>query len=302
MEIRQLEYFIAVASEMNFSRAADRVHVVQSALSTSVGKLEKELGVELLDRSRRQIRLTPAGEIFLENARRVVLTARSAKESISDYRGQLSGTVEFGSLVSFGPLEVPRILGDFHRTHPLVRINLRQSQSGSMSYLVAIADGSMDLALVSEPERFPANVNMRLLSEEPMIYVCRPDHSLASREYVDIRELAEEYILGFSAGFGLQRVVAKAFAEAGMTPRTPNELTIDFSAAADLVRHGLGSIFMPLSEAGRFPDLVSLPIVPEIHCRIFLAWAKGEPVRRASATLAELLLESAGRASRPPKP
>ena len=77
MELRQLEYFIAVASEMNFSRAAQRVHVVQSALSTSVSKLEKELGVELFDRSRQQIKMTPAGELFREHARRVIHTART---------------------------------------------------------------------------------------------------------------------------------------------------------------------------------------------------------------------------------
>ena len=72
MELRQLEYFLAVAGEMNFSRAAQRAHVVQSALSMSIGKLEKELGVELFDRSKQQIKITPAGELFREHARRVI--------------------------------------------------------------------------------------------------------------------------------------------------------------------------------------------------------------------------------------
>src|SRR5215813_5800177 len=121
VELRQLEYFIAVASEMNFSRAAQRVHVVQSALSTSVSKLEKELGVELFDRSRQQIKITPAGELFREHARRVIQTARLAKDSMSDYRGALTGTIDVGSLVAFGTLDVPKVLGDFHRTWPLCR-------------------------------------------------------------------------------------------------------------------------------------------------------------------------------------
>ncbi len=128
MEIRQLEYFIAVASEMNFSRAAQRVHVVQSALSRSVSKLEKELGVELFDRSKQQIKITPAGELFREHARRVIHTTRLARDSISDFRGTLSGTVEIGSMISFGALDVPRILGEFHQTYPFVRIRLRDSQ------------------------------------------------------------------------------------------------------------------------------------------------------------------------------
>lgn len=108
-----MEYFVAVADELNFSRAAHQVHVVQSALSTSVAKLEKELGVALFDRTRQQIRLTPAGEIFRDNASRVINTARQARDSIGDYQGQLSGTIEFGSIVSFGTLQVPRVLGSF---------------------------------------------------------------------------------------------------------------------------------------------------------------------------------------------
>src|SRR4029079_1863762 len=100
---------------MNFSRAAQRVHVVQSALSTSVGKLERELGVELFDRSRQQIKITPARALFREHARRVIQPARLAKDSMSDYRGELTGTVDLGSLVSFGRLYVPKVLGDFHR-------------------------------------------------------------------------------------------------------------------------------------------------------------------------------------------
>jgi DNA-binding transcriptional LysR family regulator len=96
MELRQLEYFVAVAGEMNFSRAAQRVHVVQSALSTSVGKLEKELGVELFDRTKQQIRITPAGELFREHALRVIQAARLAKDSMTGYRGELTGTVDLG--------------------------------------------------------------------------------------------------------------------------------------------------------------------------------------------------------------
>lgn len=103
MELRQLEHFVAVAGEMSFSRAVQRAHVVQSALSTSVGKLEKELGVELFDRTRQQIRLTPAGELFHTHATRVIQAARYAKDSIGNFRGELTGTVDLGALITFGP-------------------------------------------------------------------------------------------------------------------------------------------------------------------------------------------------------
>jgi DNA-binding transcriptional LysR family regulator len=290
MELRQLEYFIAVVSEMNFSRAAQRVHVVQSALSTSVGKLEKELGVELFDRSRQQIKITPAGELFREHARRVIQTARLAKDSMSDYRGEVTGTVDLGSLVSFGRLNVAKVLGEFHRRYPYVRIRLRQSQTGSMAYLSAIGDGSLDLALVSSPSRIPSRVEMRLLAEEPMVFVCRPDHRLAQREGVAITDLAEEDLIGFPLEFGLRRLVEDAFAAAGTTARTPYEVALEYSVGADLVRNGLGSIFMPASEAERFGDLRAITVRPVVMWRILLASAP--QLGPASAKLAEMLVEA----------
>jgi DNA-binding transcriptional LysR family regulator len=88
VELRHLEYFVAVAAEWNFSRAAARIHVVQSALSGSVSRLEKELRVELFDRSKRQIALTAAGEVFLEHAREVIHTAHQARTSVDAFRDQ----------------------------------------------------------------------------------------------------------------------------------------------------------------------------------------------------------------------
>ncbi len=131
MELRQIEHFIAVAGEMSFTRAAERAHVVQSALSTSIAKLERELGVELFDRSRQRISLTAAGEAFRPHAYEVLHAARAAAESAGKFRGSLMGTVEFGSLISYGPVDVARALGDFHRAHPFVRLRLRLSQAGA---------------------------------------------------------------------------------------------------------------------------------------------------------------------------
>ncbi|MGH3726311.1 MAG: LysR family transcriptional regulator [Mycobacterium sp.] len=293
MELRQLEHFVAVASEMSFSRAVQRVHVVQSALSTSVGKLEKELGVELFDRTRQQIRLTPAGELFREHAIRVIQAARYAKDSIGDFRGELTGTVDLGALISFGPLDVPKVLGQFHRDYPLVQIRLRQSQSGSNAYLSAIADGTLDLALVSAPDRFPAGIQMRLLCQEPMMFVCRPDHRLADRSHAAITELVDEHLIGFPAQFSLRRLVEDAFTAAGVTVFTPHEVALEYSIAASLVQHGLGTIFMPESEAARFPHLRVLAVRPAIMWKIYLASAEQSRLGPASAQLAGRLVASA---------
>lgn len=293
MELRQLEHFVAVASEMSFSRAVQRAHIVQSALSTSVGKLEKELGVELFDRTRQQIRLTPAGELFRTHATRVIQAARYAKDSIGDFRGELTGTVDLGALISFGPLDVPKVLGQFHRDYPLVQIRLRQSQSGSNAYLSAIADGTLDLALVSAPDRFPAGIQMRLLCQEPMMFVCRPDHRLADRSHAAITELVDEHLIGFPPQFSLRRLVEDAFTAAGVAAFTPHEVALEYSIAASLVQEGLGTIFMPVSEAARFPHLRALAVRPAVTWKIYLASAEQSRLGPASAQLAERLIASA---------
>jgi DNA-binding transcriptional LysR family regulator len=295
MELRQLEYFIAVATEMNYSRAAQRVHVVQSALSTSISKLERELGVELFDRSKQQIKMTPAGDLFREHALRVIHNAQLAKDSINDYLGELSGTVQVGSLISFGALDVPKILGEFRRTYPFVQIVLRLSPKGSMPHLAAVAAGSLDLAFVSAPDRFPAGIDMRLLVEEPVLFVCRPDHHLAQRDRIGMAELAREELIGFPADVGLRRVLENAFAAAGVTSPTSNEVAVNHWVASSLVRHGLGTIFMPASDAGRFPDLCAVPLEPEIVWPIYLAMGGPTQIAPAAAKLAELLLSSAAR-------
>ena len=144
-----MEYFVAVAAELSFSRAAQRIHVVQSALSASVAWLEKELGVELFDRSKRQIALTAAGQVFLEHAREVMHAAHRARSAVDVFRDQLTGTVTLGTLMSWGTLNLPAALEEFRCSNPLVTVQLRQSVTGSAGHLTAIADGRMDLALVS---------------------------------------------------------------------------------------------------------------------------------------------------------
>jgi DNA-binding transcriptional LysR family regulator len=293
VELRQLEHFLAVAAEMSFTRGAERAHVVQSALSTSIAKLERELGVSLFDRSRQRIRLTAAGERFHTHAYEVLRASRSAAESVDEFRGTLSGTVEFGSLISFGPMDVPRALGDFHRAHPHVRLRMRLSQAGASAYLSALLDGSLDLALVSVPDRLPPQLEMRLLFEEPMVFVCRADDELATRAAVHLGELAAKDLIGVPPEFGLRRLMDGAFHASGCQPRTRYEVPAGFAAIADLVANGLGTAFMPASEAGRFRDLRSVELADRVLWQVYLASPPADRLTPATTRLAHVLLDAA---------
>lgn len=292
VEIRQLEHFVAVAAERNFTRAATRVHVVQSALSASIAKLERELGVELIDRSRRQIALSPAGDAFLQQAYGVLHAAKRARESVTGYQGQLAGTVEVGTLMSNGALDLPAALGRFHRRHPLVNVRLRQSAAGSAGHLAEVADGTLDLALVTTPGMPNPLVDVRELTGQPMMFVCSPEHRLAERMSIRLADLLGEKIIQFAPGWGVRRILDQALAGAGLEVGTAYEVA-DYATAAGLARHQLGVVVLPAAEARLFPDLRHIPMTPSLTWTLSLASAPDRHLSPAAASLADELIAEA---------
>jgi DNA-binding transcriptional LysR family regulator len=266
---------------------------VQSAVSTSVAKLERELGVQLFDRSRQQIELTVAGERFLTQAHELLRIAGSAAESVASSRGRLMGTVEFGSLISYGPMNVAQVLGEFHRAHPLVRLRLQLNQSGASSYLSALIDGSLDLALVSVPNRLPPQLEMRLMFEEPMLFVCRDDHPMAAESFVDLLDLAEEDLIGFPPDWGFRFLLDNAFLAAGVQARPVHVIPAGFSVIGELVRQGLGTTFMPASECVVFEDLRAIELRQTVTWQVYLASQPRDRLTPATAALADMLIQAA---------
>jgi DNA-binding transcriptional LysR family regulator len=289
MDLRQLEYFVAVAEERSFSRGAERAHVVQSAVSTAVAKLERELDIQLLDRAAYPVALTPAGAAFLAEARGTLAAARRARNSVAPYREQLSGSVDLGILMSSGPLDLPAALGRFHARYPLVSVRLRQSVAGTTGHLDAVADGALDLALVAATTP-PANVTLRTIAREPLVLLCRPEHRLSTRSQVPVSDLAGETVVRFAAGWGIRRQADEAFGAAGIAPDTPYEVA-DYDTAAGLVRNRLGVALLPTTPAGRYPDLRAVPVTPASTWTLALAASARFPASPAAAALADTLLE-----------
>jgi DNA-binding transcriptional LysR family regulator len=275
VELRHLEYFVAVAAELNFSRAAKRIHVVQSALSASVSRLEKELGVELFDRSKRQITLTAPGEVFLEHAREVIHTAHRARTSVDAFRNQLTGTVTLGTLMSWGTLNLPAALEEFRGANPIVTVRLRQSITGSAGHLTAIADGQMDLALVSITAPGSTLVTLRELMREPMVFVCEASHPLAKRRRVELADLAGHDFIQFPPGWGIRQRLEEGFAAADVHPISAYEVA-DYAITAELIRHRLATTILPASVASRFPDLQTVPLHPSITWTLSIAYAASQ--------------------------
>lgn len=202
MELRQLEYFVAVAEEGSFTKGARRVHVAQSAVSATIGKLERELGLALFARDAAGVTLTEAGTALLPEARGLLSAEKRARDTVEQVRGGLRGTIRIGTLVSVGArpasagllvVDLPEILGRFHVTHPLVAFRLSTAATGSAGHLAAVAAGELDLALVGTVIR-PAGVRLHHLGSVRYSLVCGRRHRLADASSVRLEDLADETV------------------------------------------------------------------------------------------------------------
>lgn len=245
MELRHLEVFAAVAQERSFSRAADQLHVVQSAVSAAVRKLEAELGVELLHRTSRRVELTEAGAEVLPAALATLAAAQTTRDAADQVRGGLRGTVRLGIMqVQRGTgFRVARLLATFRAEHPGVRVV--PQVRGSEIQAADVREGRLDLAIVGLPGERLTGLRVDPLTREDMVLVVPREHRLAGRASVALGELDGERFVDVPPGWA-RAVSDGAFAAAGLTRDVAFELG-DMGTIVDFVRHGLAIALVPRS-------------------------------------------------------
>jgi len=242
MQLRHLQHFVAVAEEQHFTRAAQRANIVQSALSSSIRALEEELGARLFLRTTRQVRLTAAGKVLLEKARRVLEAAQEARQAVAAVAGLKSGTLDIGtvqSLPSF--IDLPALLAEFHGRFPGIEVRL--SQGGSAQLAERLRSGQLDLAILPVCEPAP-ELTTRLIACEALVLVCAPSHPLAGKASVRLGELAALPFVDFQPGLGTRKLVDQGFAGAGAERRIAFEVS-DLDSMLALVARGLGVALVP---------------------------------------------------------
>lgn len=242
MELRQLEHFVAVAEEQHFTRAAQRVHIVQSALSASIRALEEELEARLFVRSTRRVHLTATGRLFLDKARAALAAVGEARDVVraveSLERGRLTiGTVQ--SLPAF--LDLPALIAGFYACHP--GIELRLCQGDSLHLLDKLRDGRLDLAFLPICD-VPPGIATMMIACEDLVFVCAPDHPLAGRNSVPLDALAGLAFVDFEPDWGTRRLVDRAFADARLGRRIAFEVS-DLETLMEMVALGLGVALVP---------------------------------------------------------
>ncbi|MDX3656653.1 LysR substrate-binding domain-containing protein [Streptomyces sp. ID05-26A] len=283
MELRQLEYFVAVAESGSFTRAAERVHVAQPGVSSQIRRLERELGHDLLDRSGRTVTLTDVGAAVLPLARAALGSVESARRTVEEMAGLVRGAVRVGMVVSCGITDLPELLSAFHTSFPAVEITLSEANSDEL--ISSLVDGSLDFALVGYAGAEPDGLSVRVLADEPLVAAVSNTDPWCGRESVRLDELLERGLISLPPGTGLRGAL-----DAACGSRKPR---IAFEASAPsmvitLAERGLGPAILAASMAG---GLHAVRITdPSPHSRLAFAWrAEGprSPAARALIGLAE---------------
>lgn len=292
VQLRRLQHFIAVAEERSFTRAAERLSLVQSGVSASIRALEKDLGTELFTRTTQRVELTPTGEALLPQARRIAAAVRTARQAVDEARAGLSGTLELGILYGLTPACILKALAEFHQAHPGVDVHLRgPGRHGSSSHAEDLRKGNLDLAVLMTAGRPLGGLRLHALHTESLGLACAPDHPLAGRSSVELAEVTGHEVIDFPVGWGLRTAVDRAFDQAGLLPRKVALEIDDIPTALDLVRHGLGMAFVPEHVAARDNGVRFVPVDqhrPAYH--VSLAEPEDRPLNpTARALLAEVL-------------
>jgi len=296
MELRQLAYFVAVADEGNFTRAAATVHVAQPGVSAQIRHLERELGQDLLDRTGRSVSVTAAGAAVLPYARAALAAVAGARQAVDELTGLLRGHVTIGTLTSISSdqVDLPGLLAGFHHDHPAVDVTLTVANSEEL--VDALRAGRLDLAFIGLGATTPARIDTHILTSEPLVAVVSLRDPLAATTTITLHALAERTLISLPRGTGLRSALEQACTAAGFAPHVTFEAG-DPRVLAELAARGLGVAVVPQSvAAARREQLHTLVITePALQGRIALAWRSNGPI----SPLARALITRAG--ARPPR-
>lgn len=241
MDIRQLTYFVEVVKWKSFSKAGKVLHITQPTISKMVKSLEDEMGVILLERSTKKVKLTDAGEIVLHHALHLVQSIENLESELADTLQMGKGHIRMGLPQMFGYNFIPKILAGFHKLYPQVIVQIMED--GARKVEQAVIDGDLDLGIAV----LPVNENIfeiLPIIEEHLMLVVYPEHHLACRKEIDLSELKEELFIFYPQNFTLHFHIKEACSQAGFQPNVLYESS-QWDFISEMVAEKLGIAFLP---------------------------------------------------------
>jgi DNA-binding transcriptional LysR family regulator len=283
MELRQLEYLVAVAEEANFTRAAQRVHISQSGVSAQIRQLERDLGATLIDRSGRTATLTQAGKAAVSYASQMLAAAAALRQSVAEVTGLLSGRLTVGMVTACTVAPLFDALAAFHDAHPGVTVTLLEDNSATLTEHVR--SGAVDIALIGAAGSPPAALGALPIISERLVAAAPKTHLLSERLRLTLTDLAGRPLICLPAGTGIRTVFDQATAAAGVRLDVALEASAP-AAVADLAARGLGVAILSQTTAAAHADRLHIQVIDDVGTLALLAliW-KPSPSPAAAAFL-----------------
>ncbi|HET6743869.1 MAG TPA: LysR family transcriptional regulator [Kribbella sp.] len=294
MDSRQLEYFVAVAEELSFTRAAQRLFTVQSTVSAGVRALETDLKTTLFDRSTRRVVLSAAGQALLPEAKAALEALDRARAVVEEASSGLRGNVRIGTLARLTLVNLADLLGTFHHKYPLVEVHVATSPTGSTGLADDVRHGRLDLALLGLPRSELPGLDVHDLATMPFVALVPSTHRLAGRDAVRLDDLVDERFIDMPPGFGNRRQIDRAFDALGRPRRIQVEVP-ELTAIPDYVGAGLGVAVVPDVQLAAEPGVVKLALTgSDLTWTLSVVIAGGRRSSRATTALLDLITDSAG--------
>lgn len=250
MDLRQMEYFVALAEENQFTRAAEITRVSQSGLSAAIKSLEDDLDTKLFTRTTRRVELTAAGHALFPHARNLLAEANAGRDAVAATIGRFAGALRVGAEQCLGSVNVPELVERFHRRHREVEITFTQAGSGDL--LRRMRDGEIDLAFVAgtpdttDPRLRLTGMDHATLAAEPLVLLAPPEHPLASQKSVTWDDLHDRTFIDLDDSWAIRVVTDEIFAKKKI-PRRVAFTVSDIHALVDMINRGLGIAIVPQS-------------------------------------------------------
>ena len=291
MNLRDLRYLVAVAEHRHFGRAAEACFVSQPTLSTQLKKLEEFLGVTLIERTNRQVMLSPAGEQIVEQAQRILREVNTLTGMAEQFRDPLGGEFRLGIIPTVAPYLLPRILGPLQEGFPNLRLQLTEGQTAQITRM--LKQGDLDAALLALPLR-EENIEEHLLFEEPFLFAVSNEHPKAGRKSISLDDLEDEQVLLLEDGHCL-RDQALDVCNAHRAVENTSFRGTSLETLRQMVAANAGSTLMPelaVPEQSGGVSYIPFRGVPP-HRKIGLCWRTTSTRAPLLETMGELLQKQA---------
>ncbi|GAB3294594.1 LysR family transcriptional regulator [Epidermidibacterium keratini] len=286
MELHQLRYFVAVVDEGTFTAAAEAVHISQSGVSAQLQKLERELGVELIDRTGRRIGLTAAGERLLPYARSALAAINDVTSAADDIRGLVTGSLRVGTVTSLTWPTLFDALAAIHSDHPGVDLHLQEGTSDDL--ITRVRDGSLDVAVAAWSVEPPDGVQSSLVFDDPLVAVVASDHAWADQKSVRPSTLARADLIALSPGTGA-RAALEALLRRVSSDAQPRWEVSSPAYVQLLASRGLGVGILSQTTAGGLHHVRSVAIADaQARSQLGIVWSH-RPSHAARVLVARLM-------------